>query len=148
MYRLLTFVYSPERKLCSKPLYMDKGMRMMSLLSFRSVNVARKVLQNGSLLPRNSWAWSLSMLSRNTATMIMASTPTPETQPLHVLNIVAAEHFTSINLQHWETIIRSYQYSSRLASKPIVVLAFWSWCLNWYQHTHLHHKIVDLPRRR
>lgn len=77
---LLTLVYSPERKLCSKPLYMVRGMRVSSLQSFSSRNVARKVWRNGSLLPRNWLVCSRSMLSRNTATMIMASTPTPTTQ--------------------------------------------------------------------
>ncbi len=77
---LLTLVYSPERKLCSKPLNMVRGMRVSSLQSFSSLNVARKVWQNGSRFSRNSLVWSRSMLSRNTATMSMASTPTPTTQ--------------------------------------------------------------------
>lgn len=77
---LLALVYSPERKLCSKPLYMVRGMRVTSLQSFSSLNVARKVWQNGSRFPRNWLVCSRSMLSRNTATMSMANTPTPTTQ--------------------------------------------------------------------
>ena len=53
---LFTLVYSPDRKLCSKPLYIVKGMSMSSLLSFRSLKVAKKVSQNGVLLLLNSLA--------------------------------------------------------------------------------------------
>lgn len=75
-----TLVYSPGRKLCSKPLYKVRGMRATSLQSFSSRNVARNVWRNGSLFPRNCLVCSWSMLSKNTATMIMASTFNPNTQ--------------------------------------------------------------------
>lgn len=79
MFKMCTFVYSPERKLCSNPLYMVKGMRSNNLGSLKSLKVARKVLQNDwlPLVLRNSLARSRSMLSRNTATKMMARTPTP-----------------------------------------------------------------------
>lgn len=54
-------------------------MSINSLLSLKSLNVARKVLQNlwSPLLFRNSAAAFPSMLSRNTATRIIPRAPTP-----------------------------------------------------------------------
>lgn len=113
-------VYSPARKLCSNPLYIVKGMSIKSLLSLRSLNVARKVVQK-FWLPmffRKFFASSPSMLSRKTATRNIARTPTP-TEVFQLSCIwYFIKHFNTGTYE--EKLIKSLQGFAMLRSQKLM----------------------------